>query len=468
MAEPLSQILAQARSRWVIGDEGPVPDHPLVAGQETGEANLRLLAVAGQYQRLCQAALPPPLALRADLPMAPLPLLPESLRPLARRILQDKTEHTPFGLARLVAGRGHVLHPADWMPPPAADLPEAYRPWQLWQLGQSAPPALTAETWLDHGKADRLARFVALRGADPAAARDLLAARGATVPAEERLALVEALVTRLGSDDLALLQGFAADRSERVQKAARSLLARLGQGGDAPQAQEAAQMFELATEGLLRRRKVLRLSAKAKQAQLRSLAQTLNDISLTALATALGLSLRQFVELWVPESAPPQIQGALAALIARSAGDAEVLLWWQRHQTTPETGLPALPMLYARLPAAEAQAALIWLIGQKGLEACAEVQVFAGVGVAAPVSAALAAQRHALAEQLARSRDPATEKANTARIEAQRLATVLGILGLLLTAPDAALVLQTMTAAGLHPADPQLDRLTLNAALKGS
>lgn len=468
MAEPLSQLLAQARSRWVIGGEAPVPDHPLVAGQAPGEANLRLLAVAGQYQRLCQTALPPPLELRADLPMAPLPLLPESLRPLARRTLQDKTDQAPLGLARFVAGRGHVLHPADWMPPPAADLPEAYRPWQLWQLGQRAAPALTAETWLDHGKAERLARFAALRRADPAAARDLLAARGATVPAEERLALVEALATRLGTDDLALLQGFAADRSERVQKAARFLLARLGQGGDEPQAQEAAQMFELTTEGLLRRRRVLRLSPKAKQAQLRSLAQTLTDISLTALAAALGLSPRQFVELWTPVGCPPPLLSALAALVARSAAEAEVLLWWQRHQTTPETGLPGLPLLYARLPGAEAQAALIRLIGQKGPEACAEVLALAGVGVAAPVSAALAAQRPALVDQLARSRDPATDKANAARMEAQRLAATLGILGLLLTAPDAALVVQTMTNAGLHPADPQLDRLTLNAALKGS
>lgn len=467
MAEPLPQILGQARSRWMIGGDGPVPDHPLTAGQDGAEANLRLLAVAGQYQRLCQNAPPPPLDLRDPLPAAPLPMLPEELRPLSRRALADKADQAPLRLATFIARRGHVLHPADWMPPPGADLPAAYRPWQLWQSGKASDPPLTAETWLDHDKSDRLSRFAALRRSDPHAARALLAAQAAAVSADERVALVEALGEGLEEGDLAVLEDLASDRSERVQRAARHLMARLGHGGDDPLAQEAAQMFEVATEGLLRRRKVLRLSARAKEAQLRSLVQALPNISLAALGAALGLTPMQVVELWTPETAPPQVHAALAALIAQSASDAEATLWWQRHQTLPEVGQMVLAQLYPRLAEADRQAALIWLITQKGLDACAEILAYAGVALPAPVSAALTVGRFALTDLIGRARDATPEKAAAARVEAQRLAALLTALGLLLTAQDAALVLQTVTAAGLHPADPQLDRLTLNAALKG-
>ena len=91
-----------------------------------------------------------------------------------------------------------------------------------------------------------------------------------------------------------------------------------------------------------------------------------------------------------------------------------------------------------------------------------------GAAVPAPVSAALTADRKALGDLLRLSRETAPEKAATARADAQRLANVLSVLGLLLTASDAALVLQTVTEAGVHPADPMLDRLSFNAALKGT
>lgn len=468
MAEPLSHILGNARSRWMIGGDGPAPDHPLAAGQSAGEADLRLLAVAGQHQRLCRPPQPPVLTLRPDLPAAPLPSLPEALRPLARRMLGGKVEEAPLPLARFVAHRGHVLHPADWMPPPEAELPVAYRPWQLWRAGRTSDPPLTAGTWLDHRKSDRLSRFAALRRADPAAARALLAAQAAAASAEERQFLVEALGDGLGPEDIALLEGLASDRSERVRRAARQMLARLGQGGDDPRAHEAVQMFEVAAEGLIRRRKVLRLSPKAKEAQLRSLAQTLPEISLAGLAASLDLTPMQFVELWTPEKVPPHIHEALALMIARSAGDAEAALWWRRHLELPDTARFALHHLYSRLPEADRQGALMWLIAQNGLDACAEILARAGVGAPPPVSAALAAQRRDLADLIERARDATPEKAQAARAEARRLTVILGALGLLLTAGDAALVLETLTAAGLHPADPQLDRLTLNAALKGS
>ncbi len=115
MAEPLIPLLLAARSRWMIGGDGAGADHPLLAEASAAEADLRLLAVAGQFQRFVQPPQPPALNLRPDLPPLSLPFLPDLLRPMARRLLQDKSDRAPLWLAILAAKRGHVLHPADPM-----------------------------------------------------------------------------------------------------------------------------------------------------------------------------------------------------------------------------------------------------------------------------------------------------------------------------------------------------------------
>ncbi|MFM2391292.1 MAG: hypothetical protein RLZZ437_2847 [Pseudomonadota bacterium] len=469
MAEGLTHTLTAARSRWMIGGEGVVANHPLLAGASAAEADLRLLAVAGQYQRFVQPPQPPVLNLRPDLPVLSMPFLPNALRPLVRRLLLDKSDRAPLWLAIFAARRGHVLHPADWMPPPNADLPAVYRPLQAWAAGQTGPVArLSSETWLDLTRAERLVQFAALRQADPVAALALLSDHLAPCPAEERLALVEALAKGLTSDDAAFLHGLASDRSDKVRKAAVHLLARLGQSDADPLAAEAAAMFELATEGLIRRRKVLRLIAKAKEGQLRSLVQTLPEISLPGLAQALGLGASEFVALWQPDKVPQQVQYALSAMIARTATDTEVAAYWQKLMADPDIARTCLPQLFARLTLADQESACLWLIVQSGLAACTDVLTLMGAALSAPVSAALTAQRKALEGLVRLSRETAPEKAAAARADTQRLANILSILGLLLTASDANLVLQTVTAAGVHPADPMLDRLNLNAALKGS
>jgi hypothetical protein len=469
MAEPLIPILMAARSRWMIGGDGVAHEHPLVAGLSSAEADLRLLAVAGQYQRFAQPPQPPVLNLRQDLPVLSLPFLPDAVRPLARRLLQDKADRAPLWLAIFAAKRGHVLHPADWMPPPNADLPEVYRPLQAWAAGQTGPAAqLSSETWLGLTKTERLAQFSALRQADPAAALALLTEHLAPCPAEERLVLVELLATGLTADDTAFLQGLGADRSEKVRKAAAHLLARLGQSDAHPLAAEAAAMFEVATEGLIRRRKVLRLIAKAKDGQIRSLVQNLPEISLPSLAEALGLGPAEFVELWQPDKVPQPVQYALSSMIARTAMGPEVAAYWQKLMAEPETARVSLPQIFPRLTSDDQETACLWLVAQSGLAACSDILSLMGAAVPAPVSAALTAQRKALVDLVKLSQVTAPEKAANARADRDRLANVLSTLGLLLTASDAALVLQSVTGAGVHPADPMLDRLSFNAALKGT
>ena len=469
MAEPLIPLLLAARSRWMLGGEGVRANHPLLAEAPAAEADLRLLAVAGQYQRFVQPPQPPVLNLRPDLPVLSLPCLPDALRPLARRLLLDKADRAPLWLAIFAARRGHVLHPADWMPPPNADLPPVYRPLQAWAAGRTSPTArLSSETWLDLTKAERLAEFAALRQVDPAAALLLLSEHLAPSPAEERLALVEALAAGLTTEDAAFLQGLASDRSEKVRKAAVHLLARLGLVDADPLAAEAAAMFEVATKGLIRRQKIVRISSKLKEGQMRSLLQDLPEVSLPSLAQALGLATAEFVALWSPDNASRPLQQALSAMIARTGSDADVAAHWSRLREQPDVARLFLPLLYARLAAASQQEAMLWLVAQSGLAASADILSLMGADVPAPVSAALTAERKALVELVNLSREIAPEKAAAARADIQRLANHLSILGLLLTASDAALILQTVTAAGVHPADPMLDRLSFNAALKGN
>jgi hypothetical protein len=469
MAEPLGQMLAGARSRWIIGGEAAPPDHPLTQGQPAAEADLRLLAVAGQFRRFCQAPAPPALTQRPDLPPLALPVLPDALRPLARRMLHPPSDRAAHLIAVFTARRGHVLHPVDWMPPAGADLPEVYRPLQIWRadrLGKGTD--LTEETWLALSRAERLDQVAARRQTDPAAALGLLSANIAQCPADERLALVETLATGLGPDDVPFLQSLSTDRSDKVRKAAAHFLARLGVSEADPLASEAAAMFELATEGLIRRRRVLRLVPKAKEGQLRSLIQTLPEITLPGLARALGLAPADVVALWDLDKAPAPVQAALSAMIARTAADADLVAYWHRLGAQPDIARTSLPLLFPRLSAADRQAACLWLIAQTGPAAAPDILALAGPAAPAPVSAALAADPGALIAALMLSRDTTPEKTAAARAEAQRLAHILASLGLLLTAADAARMIGTMTGAGVHPADPILDHLSFNAALKGS
>ncbi len=468
MAERLSQLLVDARARWMIGGETAGADHPLLAGRSAAEADLRLLAVAGQYRRLCQPPRAPALTARPDLPRLALPLLPEALRPLSRRLLADKAERAPQRIAVLVAQRGHVLHPADWMPPPGADLPEVYRPLQLWQAeGTPQPAALTSDTWLDHSRADRLGRFGRLRAADPAAARALLAERLAACPSDERLSLVEALGAGLSDDDAALLEGLSKDRSDKVRKAALRLLARLGRSESEPLAAEAALMFEVATEGILRRQPVIRLNPKAKEGQLRSLSQTLPELTLQGLAAALGLGPAEFVAAWQPGKVAQPVQVALTAMIARTASGADLAAYWTRVMEQSDEAQVLLPLLFPRLSDPDREAAALWLIGQSGLAACAELVPLMGPGAPVAVSAALTARCGDLVDLLRQTADPKAEKAAAARTDTLWLATSLALLGLMVSADDAARILRTVTEAGIHPADPILDHLSFNAALRG-
>lgn len=184
---------------------------------------------------------------------------------------------------------------------------------------------------------------------------------------------------------------------------------RPGQPDGDPFPPEAAAKFEPATEGPIRRRKVLRPIPKAKEGQPRTLIQTM-----------------------------------------------------------PETARSGLSDLCPQLVEEEQQPARLCLVAYSGLAAGLEVLSVMGAAVLTLVSAALIANPAPLITLAHLSCDTPPEQAASARADASWLANVLSCLGLLLTAGDSANVIQTVTGAGMYPADPILDRLNFTATLKGS
>lgn len=211
-AEALFDQLDPVITRWTMGRAAaglaPPGWRDSISSGEAGEAELRLLALAGHYLGLCVATTPSSaLAAQPDIPVLALPMLPVAQAPLARRCLKVLRE---FGkqrdLIHLLAARGFSIHPADWMPSRSDDqVPDAYGPWRDWaeaQAAQGGPKQDTHETlteanWGDWWPAARRTALAQIRAADPARATALLAAKASEEGAEVRLRLIECLIPGL-------------------------------------------------------------------------------------------------------------------------------------------------------------------------------------------------------------------------------------------------------------------------------
>jgi len=96
-------------------------------------------------------------------------------------------------VATLVASRGYVLHPMDWMPSASdQNSPDVYAPWIDWQASveglKIAPQEqLTVQNWDDFYPAARRIALGEMRRRDPAAARSLIETKAPGEPAEVRL-----------------------------------------------------------------------------------------------------------------------------------------------------------------------------------------------------------------------------------------------------------------------------------------
>lgn len=434
-------------------------------GQGVG-SEAALVALAGQALQVLFRPAAPPLTPRALLPTLSSPTPPEATRARIRRILA--TRRTEEGgaapLVRFLAARGYVMHPADWLPRATDDwTPAVYAPWVAWAASEAKASlsSLTADNWDDWPWAERRVALIALRRAEPAAARALIAAKAGGEAAERRLKVLEILEERLSSDDASVLGGFAGDRSERVQALIRRLLARLGQGeGDVSSAQELAAMMELGRVGLIKRRNQLKLRPLKTQAQESRRINLLGQVTLADLARALAVDEKALLESmpvgepWVlnsfmtmvEETASPAAWRALFDLALQEADAPVEMVALLARRASPEERRVALPIVLAREGVSSFRSSLAVagdLLGETGRGALASSPGYKEL--LALVAASLSEDN---------------------RIAAQPLSVGLANLGLLLDRIAAQAVIDACVAAGLSAADPRLDPLHLNIALE--
>jgi hypothetical protein len=463
MAEAIYDAMGSVLTRWTMGSAA-APAAPVWSaelGAEPAEAELRLLALSGQFLGVAVTAEPPPeLRVLPDVPALALPTVPEALRPLVRRILaafketQRKTELLDF-----LAARGWTTHPAEWMP--AADdedAPDVYGPWRDWAgiaasnsvVRRQTGDRLTADNWEDFWPAARKVALTELRRRDPEAARTVLEAKLGNENADVRLPLLSLLATGLSEADIPFLEGIAAnDRAPKVKAFAASLLARLGRGPAVGEdIAELAGFFSVKMKGLLRRSRVIQFENVKTHAQAQRRATLLESADIASLARAFTLTPQELVEAWSWD-VDRQADAALTSLVARTGTDS--------------------------LVAQTAEAAS---------------QCDASFFLAALTPRLAPGQRSELAERVLRTRNFSFDMAKTiaggtARLEnpltasagATMLAalrrddakpsdqlTELFALGLLASRAAARQVLERLNGAGLLQGDPRLDMLRLNAA----
>ncbi len=478
MADPVPEIGEAAprmRAAWMAGrsalDQCPADWRALAGQGPQAEAALAAL-VSHAGQTLFRPAAPQGLAARPVLPALPHPTPGAASRARLRRLLEAKGGVAGAqDLVLLLAARGYVTHPFDWMPGASDDwAPAAYGPWLAWAAGTQKAPAsgdvLTVETYDDWSWPERRAALIALRGRDPAAARAIVAGKAASEPAERRLTLIAALVPRLSAEDIPVLQAFSKDRSDRVETLARQLLLRLGHTvgeGGAGLAQELAAMVELSRSGLIRRRSRLALKKLKTAAQENRRRELLGLVGISELAAALGASEGALVES-LPEG-DVQAVGAFVLMVCATGSDAARQALTEQIIDDASGHLGHLIHLAQRAGREERLRNLPRVMARERSPMFGHARSFAGDALGSipfktlAVSPAFKSLRE-LMHAAGGSNDGARRQAEP------NLHPALGNLGLLLDAAGARSLIDMATSAGVSAADPCLDLLYLNAALE--
>jgi len=467
--------LATMRDCWITGgttfDLAPAAWKEIAGGASPDERERRLLAIAAQALDVgLRPAAPKTLKRRPPLPRLGLPLLPERLRPLLRVALTNAADaRRKTRVATLVASRGYVLHPMDWMPSASdQNSPDVYAPWIDWQAsveGLKIVPQeqLSVQNWDDFYPAARRTALAEMRRREPATARNLIEAKAPSEPAEVRLALIELMHFGLTPADAPFLKSLATDRSGKVQELAGRLLARLGEhvrpsdgGADDPVAELAAFIAE-AKSGFIRRRTTY------APAKLKSAAQESRRVDLFAscylvdLVARFGKTESDFVAAW-QFGVDDRADLSLVRMVAVSGGDATVALL--ADTLVAEGGKPALFVfhLMLRLDSGRKRTLIRQILKDgQNLEALNLVE---GAEASWLEWGDLTNGKalSALRSQVAGNDEPAKRSADHA----------LETIGFLATAATAERLIGDIVAAGMPPAAASLAFLRLNAALMGT
>lgn len=471
-------------ARWLAGGEmtaGVMSADPATLAAllpETRAAEpdaLALLAIATQCRQFLLApTLPGDARPGPAWPEPALPLLPEPLRARFRSAMKSLYAPQQQSLLRLIAARGWMAHPFDWRPAANDEsAPASYDAWRRRAAALRAPqPSVSDDDLADLLPAERRRQLIALRVQDADAARVRIDALMPTLPAEERLGLLDALATALGAGDLPLLEGLTGDRSERVRQAAARLRARLG-ATQPLREEDRAELrgwFEIGSSGLMgglinRKLKVTLTPLKTKPQHATRRAR-LQQLGWADLCAVLDLDAATLLAAWTPADEDDDVLLECAAQSLPEAllpALAERLLFERAVYARRGLNLhTALSNALARLPAAaRAQCLHACFSRESALHNAFEVLSHADGPL--PVDW----------RELQRSPYwDALQK--TLRAHVANSANAMGFLqdiaafACLLPQPTAQALLQHVLAAGVSPVDGALDALTLSAQLAPS
>jgi hypothetical protein len=176
-------------------------------------------------------------------------------------------------------------------------------------------------------RAQRIEYLRDMRLRDPALARAFLETVISGEAAETRLKYLAVVATQLNEADKPFLEKLLTDRAPSVKELAAGLLSRLP-GSDAQQRRIAKvqDYFEIKTEGLLRRRKVLRYRGPGKKADEKEkhIIDALEGTSLEEFAAALGSDETTLAGLALQEHDERVLELMVLQMLAR-AGRIDIL-----------------------------------------------------------------------------------------------------------------------------------------------
>jgi hypothetical protein len=224
---------------------------------------------------------------------------------------KDAMAHASFAA---IHDNGFTLHPFDYseledfMLEYADDLGPDARQWlsiihpeKKIDSNTYFDETVTDENLTQASRAQKLSFLRGKRLTSPSRARELIETIIAGEVAETRLKLLSIIATHLGEDDRNLIERHLSDRAPTVKELANRLLSRLpGTEGHQRQLGLVKDYFEVKTEGLLRRRKVLKYKGpdeKKIDARNQKIMATLEGVSLPDFATALSVTPDALAEM---------------------------------------------------------------------------------------------------------------------------------------------------------------------------
>lgn len=313
-------LLERLQQHWLIGKSSPLTSQetpnswqPIINALPADRRAIGVLALASQFQHaLFIPQEPKQLTITPTIPKLSQPTLPNELRPAFRRLIEviKKNTNIPIvNLLQLLAIKGFVPNPVDWLPSKNDNtLPSVYTPWLQWienkyfTYPEHDADTLTQENWDEWYPAQRLAQLNAMRISAPAAARQLIEACATREAADKRIKIIAVLATNLSLDDAPYLQQLNQDRSKKIIALANQLLARLGilHTNDTlnTHTMELISYYDIKKTGIFKKSRQLipkKLQNK-KQQLIRS--ELLAQIPLTQFARALNLETNELLANW--------------------------------------------------------------------------------------------------------------------------------------------------------------------------